>query len=460
MRTDSTHLSSEALTEARNYVSRNIGAEYLPEKAQVYASKKGAQQAHEAVRPTDVDLAPADIKSLLTDEQFKLYNLLWRRFVACQMKPAKWAVTNAEITAQTGAGRYTYRATGRVSIFDGFTKVWPTSNEQQPLLPKLAEGQQLAAVDIQAQQHFTKPPARYTEASLIKTLEKEGIGRPSTYAPIISTVQDRGYVEQIEKRFYATDLGEVVTDKLNEYFPKIMDVSFTRYMEAQLDEIAEKHLDWVQVLREFYGPFKKSLDAATSNMKHAKAETTPSEYKCPDCGRPLVYRFGKNGKFLSCSDYPNCKFGCPCDRDGKMLEVHESEHECPACRKKLVYRTGRYGQFLGCAGYPDCKTVFGLDADGNILPPSPMAEPTGLKCYKCRQGELVIRYGKRGPFMGCNRFPKCRTIISIKQLDNLKSLQEKGQWPPKTIEQADQILGRSKTGRSKPPKKAKVKSAD
>ena len=456
MRTDSTHLSGEAVGEVRNYINRHIGGEYLPEKANVYASKKGAQQAHEAIRPTDVDLTPSEIKRFLTDEQFKLYDLIWRRFVACQMAPARWDVTNLDIAAETSIGRCLYRATGRVLVFDGFTRISPTVSKEQRL-PAVRRGQSLAVVDIKAEQHFTRPPARYTEASLVKTLEKEGIGRPSTYAAIISTIQERRYVEQTDKKFFATDLGEVVTDKLSEYFPKIMDIAFTRHMEEQLDKIEEQHLDWLEVLREFYGPFKQNLETAIKQMKHAKAEVSPSEYKCPKCGGPLVYRFGKNGKFLSCSAYPKCKFACPCDGDGRMIEEKESGHKCPVCGKPMVHRSGRFGPFLGCSDYPKCKTTLKLDKQGNALPLKAPAEPTGIKCYKCKGGQLVVRQSKKGPFLGCGRFPKCRTIISFKQLDNLKQLQSEGKWPPRTPEEADRLLGRKKTRKRK---KVKVKTAE
>jgi DNA topoisomerase-1 len=443
MRTDSTHLSDEAIKEVRNYISMHLGPNYLPAKPKVYASKKAAQQAHEAIRPTDVDFTPFDIKPFLTSEQFKLYDLVWRRFVACQMAPAKWNVTNLNITAQTSLGQCCYKSAGRVLVFDGFTKIWLTaSNEQQ--LPATEVGQKLEAVDIKAEQHFTKPPPRYTEAGLIKTLEKEGVGRPSTYAAIISTIQDRGYVEKTDKKFFATDLGEVVTDKLNEYFPKIMDIAFTRYMEEQLDKIEEHHVDWLGVLKDFYSPFKQSLETAQAQMKHAKAEMTPSEYECPKCGQQLAYRFGKNGRFLSCSTYPECKFACPCDKEGTMLEEKVSEHKCPLCGKPMIHKNGRFGPFLGCSGYPDCKTTLTLDKQGNVLPPKPPPEPTGIKCYKCKDGELVIRQSKKGPFLGCGKFPKCRTIISIKELDHLKQLQSAGQWPPETWEEADEILGRKK----------------
>jgi DNA topoisomerase I len=443
MRTDSTHLSSEAVTEVRKYVGTHLGPNYLPKEAKVYASRKNAQQAHEAIRPTDVDLTPSDIKPFLTDEQYKLYDLIWRRFIACQMEAATWNVTNLDIAAETPVGCCWYRTSGRVLLFDGFTKIWPIASTEQEL-PPVKAGQELAAVDIKAEQHFTKPPARFTEAALVKALEKEGIGRPSTYATIISTIQDRGYVEQRDKKFFATDLGEIVTEKLNEYFPRIMDIAFTRYMEEQLDKIEEQHLDWLGVLRDFYGPFKENLETAQAEMKHAKAEVTPSEYTCPQCGKPLVYRFGKNGKFLSCSTYPECTFACPCDPEGKMIEEKLSEHKCPQCGKPMVHKNGRFGPFLGCSDYPNCKTTLKLDKQGNVLPPKPPPEGTGLKCHKCKQGELVIRQSKKGPFMGCSRFPRCRTIVSIKQLDRLKQLQSEGQWPPETPEQAEQLLGTRK----------------
>ncbi|MEN6426431.1 MAG: type I DNA topoisomerase [Phycisphaerales bacterium] len=443
MRTDSTHVSGEALGEVRNYIQSHFGPTYLPEKPNFYAAGKSAQQAHEAIRPTDVDLTPQEIREHLNEEQFKLYDLVWRRFVACQMEPARWDVTTLSIAAPTSAGTATYKASGRRLVFDGYSRVWQTGSSEQQL-PHTQVGQSLATVDIHPEQHFTKPPARYTEASLVKALEKEGIGRPSTYAPIISTIQDRGYVEQKDRKFFATDLGEVVTTKLDEYFPRIMDIAFTRQMEEQLDQIEEQHLDWVRVLKEFYGPFKANLDTATAEMKHAKAEATPSEYNCPDCGRQLFYKFGKNGKFLSCSGYPECKFACPCDKEGKMMQDKVSEHKCPNCGKPMIHKNGRFGAFLGCSDYPTCKTTLRLDKEGNPLPPKPPAEPTGIKCHKCKSGELVIRKSKRGPFLGCNKFPRCRTIVSAKGIDRLKELQAAGEWPPKDAQRAQEILNEIK----------------
>ena len=453
MRTDSTHLSQEAVEEVRHYIRSQLGPEYLPESPNIFAARKEAQQAHEAIRPTDPDLTPDELAPFLTDEQYKLYDLIWRRFVACQMSQAQWDTTRIEIEAQTPAGPCIYTASGRVLVFDGFTRIWSTGVEE-PALPALQEGQSLQVVDLKPVQHFTKPPARYTEASLIKTLEKEGIGRPSTYAAIISTIQERKYVEKINKAFYATHVGEIVTDKLLEYFPQIMDIAFTRHMEEQLDKIEEQHLDWIQVLQEFYEPFKKSLEEAVQKMKHAKAETQPSEYTCPECKAPLEYRFGKNGRFLSCSRYPDCKFGCPCDKDGQMIQDEPTDYKCPVCGKPLVKKNGRYGAFFGCSGYPDCKTILKADKQGNPLPPAPPPTPTGIHCHKCKEGLLVVRQSKRGPFLGCSRFPRCRTIVSIKLLDKLKDLQEKGQWPPATQAQADEILGRKTASAASKKKKS------
>ena len=445
MRTDSTQLAPEAVGQVRDFVGAHYGSDYLPEKARVYGKKtRGAQEAHEAIRPTDVSITPESIRDYLDNGQFRLYELIWKRYVACQMAPAKWDVTSVSIAAPSEAGEVLFRASGRKLVFDGFMRasgLTITSGEQ--LLPALEKQQQVWPVSLAPTQHFTSPPARFTEASLVKTLEAEGIGRPSTYASIISTIQDRGYVEQLDRKFHATDLGMVVTDKLSEHFPRVMDVAFTSAMEERLDKIEEQHLNWVEVLREFYGPFKENLDRAHEQMRHAKAETQPSEYTCSKCEAPLVYRFGKNGRFLSCSTYPTCKFAAPCDREGKIAAPETTEHACPTCGKAMILRQGRFGRFLGCSAYPECKTVQKLDKEGQPLPPKAPPEPSGLRCYKCA-GDLVIRQSKRGPFLGCGRFPKCRTIISIKQLDHLKELQQQGAWPPATTAEADEMLGRKK----------------
>jgi len=455
MRTDSTHLSPQAIQESREFIAGSYGREYLPQTANAYVPKKGAQEAHEAIRPTDVKVTPDDAARYLTDEQHRLYDLVWRRYVACQMAAAQYDVTNLEITAESKAALCRYRATGRILVFDGFTRVLPARAGDQEL-PKTAIGDKLSVVEIKAEMHKTKPPARYTEASLVKALEREGIGRPSTYASIITTVQDRGYVEQIDRKFHATDTGEVVTRKLNEYFPRIMDLAFTRHMEEELDKIEEQHLDWVSVLEEFYGPFKENLDKAMELMKHAKAETMPSDYKCEKCGRQMVYRFGRSGRFLSCSGYPECTFAIPCDKNGKPQKDEPSEFKCPECGKPMVYKTGRFGRFLGCSDYPNCKTVQRLDKEGRPMAKKPPAEPTGIKCHRCKTGEFVIRQSRRGPFLGCNKFPRCRTLLGIAHLEHLKELQAAGQWPPKSDEELAAILGKDKkTDKSEKPGRRK-----
>jgi DNA topoisomerase-1 len=225
-------------------------------------------------------------------------------------------------------------------------------------------------------------------------------------------------------------------------------------MEEQLDKIEEQHLDWVKVLKEFYEPFSKSLENAQKEMVHAKAETQPSEYTCPKCKASMVYRFGKNGRFLSCSKYPDCKFACPCDNEGKMIEEKPSELKCPNCGKPMMQKRGRFGAFLGCSAYPECKTIMRLDKEGKAMPPKEPPQPTGIICHKCGKGELVIRQSKRGPFMGCNKFPRCRTIVKMEKLDILKDLQAKGQWPPKDEAQVKEILGAPEKPRRVPRKKA------
>jgi DNA topoisomerase-1 len=275
------------------------------------------------------------------------------------------------------------------------------------MLTPVSKNQSMAAIHIDPTQNFTSPPPRYTEASLIKKLEAEGIGRPSTYAQIIQIIQSRKYVEKIRNRFFATDLGQVVTDKLVEAFPDIMGVGYTRDMEQQLDDIEERHTDWVQMLQHFYGPFKKSLDAAHKGLGHAKAETRPAPHKCPMCGSGTVYRFGRNGRFLSCSNYPECKYAAPIDRNGNPTRPEETDIACPNCNSPMLLRTGRFGPFLSCTRYPDCEGIINLDKKGLISPPKPPPLTTDLKCPKC-EAPLNLRRGVRGPWLSCSKFPKCR----------------------------------------------------
>ncbi|MGE3107811.1 MAG: DNA topoisomerase [Phycisphaerales bacterium] len=416
MRTDSTHLSGAALEMARGHIGKHFGANYLPEKPNFFSSSnKAAQEAHEAIRPTSLDYPPSRVRGALRPDQFRLYTLIWERFLACQMTPAQWDATAVMITGGTNpAMQATFRATGRVLVFDGFYKVLgvPKSADEQNL-PPLKQGQTLNPLVIDPAQRFTSPPARYSEASLIKTLESEGIGRPSTYASIIQVIQDRKYVEQVQRRFFATDLGEVVTDKLIEAFPTIMDVGYTRDMEAELDKVEEDHLDWVQMLHRFYGPFRDALEHAGDNLKHAKAETrpAPAEYTCQKCGSGLVYRFGKNGRFLSCARYPACDYACPVDRDGKPRPAMHANVACPKCGGAMMKRTGRFGVFLGCLRYGDkenpCDGILNVDKKGHVVAPSMPPVVTDLKCEKCGS-PMNLRSGIRGPWLGCSGFPKCR----------------------------------------------------
>jgi DNA topoisomerase-1 len=423
MRTDSTHLSTEAMKMARQYIGSKFGDQYLPAKANFFSSpNKSAQEAHEAIRPTDVSLTPDRVQSSLTARQYKLYKIIWERFVACQMADAQWDSTVILIAGVDHGGELIFRANGRTLIFDGFYKIVgvPTISEEI-MLPLVTEKQPLAAIQVDPTQHFTSPPPRYTEASLVKKLETEGIGRPSTYAQIIQVIQNRKYVEKIHNIFHATDLGKIVNDKLIEAFPDILQVSYTRYMEQQLDNVEEKHADWVQMLHDFYGPFKLSLKSAYKNMNHAKAEIEPSPYTCPQCGSNTVYRFGRNGRFLSCSKYPECKFTAPIDSSGKPISPEQTDVACPECGSPMLLRKGRFGPFLSCMKYPECKGIVNLDRKGCIVPPKFPPLLTDLPCPKCH-APLNLRRGGRGLWLSCSKFPRCSGRLGWASLkDDVKS---------------------------------------
>ena len=350
MRTDSLRVSDDFVKEVRDQILSEFGDRYLPAKPNKYAAGKQAQEAHEAIRPTDLSLSPEKIKGQLSIDQYKLYSLIYRRFVASQMTPAVFAVTNVSVQAGEGI----FKAQGKILKFDGHRRVLtPAGKQEDALLPTLTVGMALDLHDLNPTQHFTQPPPRFTEAALIKALEKENIGRPSTYAPIIQTIQDRLYVEQKERRFYATDLGMLVTDVLVEYFPKIMDYKFTAHMEDELDEIASAKVEMVKVLDEFYHPFQEDLKLATANMPRV---SVPSSEKCNDCGAPMVVKFSKTGQFLGCSRYPECKATRPMDGSARPAAV-ETEHTCPKCGKKLMLRESKRGPFLSCSGYPRLQGV-------------------------------------------------------------------------------------------------------
>jgi DNA topoisomerase-1 len=419
MRTDSTHLSSEAITSVRACIKDKFGAEYLPDKPNAYSSSDAsAQEAHEAIRPTDPWRHPDKLPGTVDDDLRRLYRVIWSRFVACQMTPALWDRTEILLERRDENTGAVLRTSGRTLAFDGFYRVSgvPSSDTEQNL-PELAEGTDTFPFDIAPRQVFSSPPSRYSEASLIKELEKQGIGRPSTYASIIDVIQKRNYAEKIERAFHATDLGTVVTDKLVEAFPILMGVEYTRSMEDRLDRIADGDLSWTEMLHDFYGRFSQRLERAYEEMTHAKAETQPAVYKCPECGSRTEYRFGKNGRFLSCTAYPDCKYAAPIDRDGNPTLPERVDVACPEDGSAMELRKGRFGPFLASLNYPDVKTVVNLDKNGGIKYPAQPPVVTDLECEKC-ESPLNLRRGKRGPWLGCSTFPKCRGRLGWKTLDD------------------------------------------
>ncbi len=420
MRTDSTHLSGEAIEQARGYIRKTFGDKYLPEGPNFFGSSAAAQEAHEAIRPTDVSRTPDSLERALSPEQIKVYRLIWNRFVGCQMAPAEWDSTSVRLIRSDKKTGAVLRTNGRILIFDGHYRVTgvPSPADEQTL-PPLRENQVLVPFAIEPEQKFTSPPPRFTEASLVKALEAEGIGRPSTYAAIIEVIQDRKYAEQIDRRFHATDLGEVVTDKLIEAFPQLMDLGYTREMEGELDRIEDAHTDWVTMLTSFYGPFAKQLEDAHETMTHAKAETQPAPYRCPDCRSRTVYRFGKGGRFLSCATYPTCHYAAPIDREGRPMLPERVNVACPDDGSPMELRTGRFGPFLASVNYPEVKCIVNLDRKGQIKYPAPPALVTDLPCPVCGS-PLNLREGKRGPWLGCSQFPKCRGRLAWNKVDESK----------------------------------------
>lgn len=461
MRTDSTRISDDAITAVRNYIQSSHGDKYLPEKPNRYASGKSAQEAHEAVRPTDVTMTPQKAHSLgLHGDQLRLYSLIYHRFVACQMSPALFAVTNVEVKAQADNAIGLFKAQGKILKFDGYRKEYHGHKQEDANLPQMTEGQGLDRLDLMASQHFTQPPARYNEASLVKALEKEGIGRPSTYATIIGKITSEkvGYVEVKDRRFFATELGKAAVDILVEHFPKVMDLKFTAHMEEDLDKIAQREMAYAEALDEFWGPFSDALKVARKKIGPVRGEDTGekcplcgrplvikyskktkdkfigcsgfkegckyikpregeearpapevTEIMCPNCGKPMVKRFGKRGPFLGCSGYPDCKTVMSLGDNGEAkVTAQHTEHTCEKCGKPMVLREGRRGQFLGCSGYPKCRNIVNVDASGNPVKPV----DTGITCEKCSK-PMVIKRGPRGPFLSCSGYPGCRNAKPI-----------------------------------------------
>ncbi|RME48764.1 MAG: type I DNA topoisomerase [Chloroflexi bacterium] len=387
MRTDSVAVSKQAQRDARRYIVSQFGDEYLPPQPPVYKTKsKSAQEAHEAIRPTSVMREPRQIKKYLTRDQYRLYDLIWKRFVASQMADAVFDATSVDIDAGDPAKEmpYQFRVTGSVLKFAGFLAVYGRDPGDEDLdLPPLAEGEELDLIQLLPQQHFTQPPPRYSEATLVKALEEYGIGRPSTYAPIISTIQNRGYVETVDKRLKPTRLGFIVNDLLIKHFPDIFDVGFTAQMEEELDQIARGEREWVPVLREFYIPFEKDLKRAEAEMEKVEVENEPTGELCPECGQPLIIRFGRYGRFIGCSGFPECKYTAPyLDKIGV---------ECPQCGGDLVEKKTRKGRtFYGCANYPECDFASWQ---------RPLPQP----CPNC-QGLLVQKGKDKAQCLACEQW--------------------------------------------------------
>jgi DNA topoisomerase-1 len=421
MRTDSTRISDDAMQMVRSYVSDVYGGPYLPEKPVIYKSKKDAQDAHEAIRPTFVGRRPDDVKQFLSEDELKLYRLIWTRFVASQMNPAVYDQTTVEISAKD----YLFRASGRVMKFDGFLAVYEESkdedakplepdDEQDITLPPLKQGEKVRLIDITPRQHFTEPPPRYTEASLVKTLEEKGIGRPSTYATILTTIQDREYVTKDQGKFRPTELGTVVTEMLVKHFEDIFDVQYTARMEEELDEVEDGKMTWVEALEEFYKKFKKDLKQASKNMENLKKQEIPTDEVCEKCGSPMVIKWGQFGRFMACSAYPECKNTKEITTDEAAKEGGESSGEssepepCENCGKPMTLKRGRFGQFLACTGYPECKTTRKIAA-GSKAPKKPDV-PLDETCPQCGQAKLMLREGRFGEFISCGNYPKCKYI--------------------------------------------------
>jgi DNA topoisomerase I len=424
MRTDSTRVAEPALVAAREYIKKAFGDPYLPAEAIRYKSKKDAQDAHEAIRPTDVARTPESLKKYLGPDELKLYKLIWQRFVASQMNPAIFDQTTIDITA----GDYLFRATGSVEKFNGFRAVYEEGKDEKAdmeedeelkhRLPLLDQGERLRLRKIVPEQHFTEPPPRYNEATLVKVLEEKGIGRPSTYATILSVIQNREYVEKNQGRFYPTELGMVVSDLLVKNFSDIFDVAYTARMEEELDEVEEGKLAWTEALKEFYTKFKKDLRIAEREMEDLKGEGKPTDEKCEKCGRPMNIRLGRNGAFLACTGYPECdgtsdltaeqaiKYGMGTPAGPPAPEV--PEQSCEKCGKPMAVKRGRFGYFLACTGYPECrntKKIVMAEGAAKAVADVLLEE----KCPECGNN-LVMKHGRYGQFTACSNYPQCKYV--------------------------------------------------
>jgi DNA topoisomerase-1 len=402
MRTDSVRVAPEARQWAREFIAEALGKEYVPAKPPAYKSKASAQEAHEAVRPTLIGKTPKEVKQFLSRDQARLYQLIWNRFIASQMKPAELEQTTMDISCSSEPAAV-FRASGTVVKFRGFMALYTEGREDIPedengaTLPALSEGDELSLAELEPEQHFTQPPPRYTEASLVKALEEKGIGRPSTYAAILSTILDRKYVEREEKRLAPTELGEVVNDYLVANFPDILDAGFTARLEDNLDKVEEGSYGWVQVVEDVYQPFMKDLEQAAQAEGKVKPKDIETDQACEKCGKPMVIRWGRHGRFMACSGYPECKNTKPLEGERPAAEPVPTEHVCPTCGAQMVQKSGRFGRFLACSKYPECKTTRPI--------------PTGVMCPE-DGGDMVERRSRGGrSFWSCSNYPKCKFAL-------------------------------------------------
>ena len=401
MRTDSMNLSLESLMSAKKIIEKEFGKNYSLESPRYFKTKsKSAQEAHEAIRPTDPEKTPDELMPLLETNQYKLYRLIWNRMIACQMQNAKLNSVKADIEAAGKKNKFLLRASGSTVVFDGFLKVYENRAAQaESFLPELKKGDPLSALEVLPLQKFTSAPPRYNEATLVKVLEEHGIGRPSTYAPTISTIIERKYVDKNEdKRLFPLEIGFPVNDLLVEHFPEIVGIDFTATIEKSFDEIAEGNKPWVPVIRDFYGPFHKLLEEKTDSVKKEDL-VEKLDRPCPTCGAELVMKFGRFGKFIACSNYPTCKYTEKTDSEKKEDEEN-SGVICDKCGAPMVVKRGRFGAFLGCSKYPECKNIMNIE------------KKTGVKCPKCQKGDIIERKSKKGKmFYGCNKYPECDFVM-------------------------------------------------
>jgi DNA topoisomerase-1 len=413
MRTDSTRISGDAIAASREFIGTRFGREYVPEQPNVYRSKKDAQDAHEAIRPTSMEWTPDRVAPYLGREELLLYTLIWNRFVASQMASAVYDATSIDIEAATCR----FRATGQILKFDGFIRVYTEGRDDaqtqsddedaEGQLPPLVEGETVNLLELLPEQHFTQPPPRFTQATLIKELEEDNIGRPSTYASIMGTILNKEYViEDEQRRLRPTELGFLVTDLLVESFPDVVNVEFTAGMEDELDRVEEGKESWTQTMRRFWEPFSKDLQRAQVEMRDVKREERPTDLVCEKCGKGMVIKWGRRGEFLACSGYPECRNTMNFTRDANGKIVPETpevlDEACELCGKPMQVRFGRFGKFVGCSGYPDCRNIRPLHKP----------KPTGATCLRCGQGEMYERVSRRGKFFySCNRYPDCQFVV-------------------------------------------------